>query len=189
GENRARGIELNLRRIGASWSAAFGYTHGISEIIIEDSTTYPASADRRHVFDGMLGVRVLRDWRVAVAYTAMSGAPFTRAYYVTRQDCMNFGFHCSTPEGARIEEPNAQRTPGYRSMDASLQWARAVGPVELSAYVQVRNVLGRDNASTYSGSRPIERILGRGGAVTYRFEDRYEKGLPRLPLVGLRMTF
>ena len=204
-QNQARGLELHLRRIGAQWSAAVGYTHGKSEMILEDSVdysnctllpcrsaprtrTYPASADRRHVFDAMLGVRLLRDWRLAVAYTAMSGAPFTRAYAVTRQDCASFGFHCSSPDGAYVQEPNALRTPAYRSLDASVQWARALGPVELSAYLQVRNVLDRDNASTYSGSRPIARVMSREG-TTYRFEDRFEKGLPRLPLVGMRMTF
>ncbi|MGH7472237.1 MAG: TonB-dependent receptor domain-containing protein, partial [Longimicrobiales bacterium] len=187
GTNEARGLELNLRRIGAQWSASFGYTHGRSDLELAD-ITFPSSADRRHVFDAMLGVRVARGLRVAAAYTAMSGAPFTRAYAVTREGCMNFGFHCNTPDGSYVQQPNAERTPAYGSLDGALQWAQPFGPIELSAYFQVRNVLDRDNASTYAGSRPIRRFPVRNG-VTYEFEDRFEKGLPRLPLVGLRLTF
>jgi hypothetical protein len=187
GANTARGLELNLRRVGAQWSASFGYTYGRSQIEL-DSDTFPASADRRHVFDAMVGVRIAPMLRVAAAYTAMSGAPFTRAYAVTREDCMNFGFHCNTPDGAYVQAPNAERTPPYRSLDAALQWAQQLGPVGFSAYFQVRNVLDRDNASTYAGSRPIRRFAVRNG-VAYEFEDRFEQGLPRLPLVGVRLTF
>jgi carboxypeptidase family protein/TonB-dependent receptor-like protein len=188
GENNARGLELNLRRISANWSASFGYTLGQSRFSV-DSLDFPASADRRHAFDAMLGVRVLRDFRLAAAYTAMSGAPFTRAFVVMRTDCDDFGFGCHGPEGAHIEAPNAERTPMYAGLDVSLHWTRRLGAAELSAYLQVRNVLDRDNASTYAGSTPVQRLLRPEGVTFVRFDDRFEQGLPRLPLVGLRMTF
>jgi hypothetical protein len=137
----------------------------------------------------MLATRITHSLRIAGAFTTMSGAPFTRAYAVTRDGCKDFGFGCNNPDGSYVEAPNAERTPPYRSLDASLHWVRPMGPVELSAYMQVRNLLARDNASTYSGSRPIRRVPGRNGASTVVFEDRFEQGLPRLPLVGLRLTF
>jgi hypothetical protein len=188
GENRAHGLELNLRRISARWSASFGYTLGESLFRV-DSLEFPATADRRHVFDAMLGLRVQRDVRLAAAFTGMSGAPFTRAFMVTRADCQDFGFGCHGPEGARIQAPNAQRTPPYASLDMSVHWTRTLGAAEVSAYLQVRNVLSRDNASTYAGSRPVQRVQRPSGVTFVRFEDRFEQGLPRLPLVGLRMTF
>jgi hypothetical protein len=187
GENAAHGVELNLRRIGAQWSASLGYSFGRSDTRI-GAQSFASDADRRHVFDAMAGVRLSTALRMAMAYTAMTGAPFTRAYAVTRENCTNFGFHCNSPDGSYVQEPNAERTPSYGSLDASLQWANAIGPVELSAYLQVRNLLDRDNASTYAGSRPIQRVIDRNG-TRFVFEDRFEKGLPRLPLVGLRMTF
>src|SRR6185503_13159146 len=98
-------------------------------------------------------VRVLPPLRVAAAFTSMTGAPFTRAYAITRDDCTHFGFGCTAADGPYIEQPNAERTPPYRSLDASAQWSHRFGGAELAAYFQVRNVLGRDNASTYSGSR------------------------------------
>jgi DNA-binding Lrp family transcriptional regulator len=56
----------------------------------------------------------------------------------------------------------------------------------IGAYVQVRNVLGRDNASTYAGSAPVGRIETREG-VRVLWDDRFEQGLPRLPLAGVRL--
>jgi hypothetical protein len=73
-------------------------------------------------------------------------------------------------------------------MDASIHWARRFGRWQLGAYAQVRNVLGRDNASTYSGTAQFERAVPPRGSETV-FADRFERGLPRLPLVGALLTF
>ena len=187
GSGEARGIELGLRRIGAVWSVAGGYTYGVSNVEIAGNT-YPSDADRRHVVDLMAGARVWRGLRIAAAYTAMTGAPFTRAYTRSPQDCTSFGFGCEDPTGSYIDAYNAERTPDYRSLDASLLWSQPIRNVELSAYVQVRNVLARDNASTYAGSGPIGRI-DRASDVIILWEDRFERGLPRMPMIGLRVTF
>jgi hypothetical protein len=187
GSGSARGVEVSMRRIGASWSASFGYTHGLSEVEV-NGELYPSSADRRHVVDAMAGVRVWRGLRVASALTAMTGSPFTRAYSRSEADCTAFGFGCDDPTGSYIDEFNAERTPAYRSLDVSLQWAQPAGPVELSAYLQVRNVLSRDNASTYAGSGPVGRVQ-RPNGMQIIWEDRFERGLPRVPMVGLRVTF
>lgn len=187
GSGTARGVELAVRRIGAGWSTALGYTHGTSEIEIA-RTQYPSSADRRHVLDAMAGVRVWGGLRAAAAYTAMTGAPFTRAYSRSPQDCTSFGFGCEDPTGSYIDEHNAERTPDYRSLDVSLLWSRLMHGVDVSAYVQVRNVLGRDNASTYAGSGPIGRRQAPEG-TRILWEDRFESGLPRMPMAGLRVSF
>jgi hypothetical protein len=178
GETTARGAELGVRRIGARWSVSAGYTYGRSETEVE-RWRYPGGADRRHTVDAMFGVRVSDDVRVSAAFTGMSGAPFTRAVSRFSGDCELFGFGCGN-SSAIVFAPNAERTPAYRSLDASIHWGHVYGPVRVGAYLQVRNVLGRDNASTYSGSVP------KGTDV---FEDRFEAGLRRVPLVGVRATF
>lgn len=185
-EGDAHGVELALRRIGALWSASLGYTYGIAELEV-DTFRYASPADRRHVVDAMLGVSLSRSLRIAAAFTSMSGAPFTRAYANTRENCEDFGFGCSNPDGSYVQHANAERTPAYRSLDASVHWARALAGIEFAAYLQVRNVLGRDNASTYAGS-DLEARLTRMGSVV-EFQDRFEEGLPRLPLIGVRLTF
>ncbi|HEX6134038.1 MAG TPA: TonB-dependent receptor [Longimicrobiales bacterium] len=188
GAGSAHGIETTVRRIGASWSVSAGHTWGRSEVEI-DGLRYPSSADRRHVVDLMAGARVWRGLRAAAAFTAMTGAPFTRAYSRSQQDCTDFGFGCEDPTGSYIDVYNAQRTPGYRSLDVSVQWMQRLGRLEAGAYVQVRNVLGRDNASTYAGSGPIARVQRPDGTHRFIWEDRFEQGLPRMPMIGLRATF
>jgi hypothetical protein len=191
-ENVARGFELGLRRIGARWSASLGYGFAISEMAV-DSLRFPAPADRRHLVDAMLGVGLTPALRLSAAFSAMSGAPFTRAYTRTPADCSTFGFGCDNPNGSWVDAANAERTPPYRSLDASLHWTRAFRGVGVGAYLQVRNVLGTDNASTYAGSYVIGRrtVTDRNGdqRIVYRWADRFEPGLPRLPLVGFRLTF
>jgi hypothetical protein len=187
GENRARGIELSARRIGVRWSAAFGYTRGESEVEA-GGLRYASPADRREIVDAMAALRLPAGLRAAAAYTAMSGAPFTRAYARLPADCQDFGFGCDNPTGSWIEKPNAERTPSYRSLDVMLQWSRTFGGAVVGAYVQVRNLLDRDNASTYAGSAPAGRIDTRDGFVIL-WDDRFERGLPRLPLAGVRVRF
>ncbi|MBI4520573.1 MAG: hypothetical protein HY701_07025, partial [Gemmatimonadetes bacterium] len=186
GENLAGGFEAGLRRIGASWSASLGYSWGASALEA-GGWRYPSPADRRHLVDAMVGVRVLSALRLTAAFTSMSGAPFTRAVVLSQADCTYFAFGCGNPIGSYVQQPNAQRTPAYQSLDVSVQWARTFGRVELSTYLQVKNVLGHDNGSTYSGTVRSERALPTGAKIVW--DDRFEPGLPRMPLFGVRMTF
>lgn len=186
GENRASGIDATLRRTGTAWSTALSYSYGRSEMYAA-GLRYPASADRRHVFDALAGVRITPGMRVALAFTGMSGAPFTRAVSRRTDDCELFGFGCGTESG-RIYQPNALRTPAYGSLDLSVHWARRLGRWQLGAYAQVRNVLDRDNASTYSGTAQLP-TAGSSRLADTMFVDRFERGLPRLPMLGARVTF
>jgi len=184
GENEARGIEASVRRVAGPWSASFGYTYGESEVEAA-GRTYPASTDRRHRVDAMAALRLPAGFRAGAAYTGMSGAPFTRVVYRTADqgpEPCEFGFDCDRFR-AFLEEPNAERTPAYRSLDATLQWAGVVRGVEVGAYLQVRNVLDRDNGSTYTGS---EEVLVRNQS---HWVDRFVRGLPRMPLLGARIAF
>ncbi len=187
GENDAQGLELGLRRLGGRWTASAGYTLGVSDMSAA-GLTFPATTDRRHRIDATAALRIADGVRLGAAYVAMTGAPYTRVQSrIQPGDCSLFGFGCS-PQAARVEQPNALRTPSYRSLDASLTLTRAFGGVELSAYVQMRNVLDRDNASTYSGS--VLAGATRDVATTrIIWRDRFESGLPRMPLLGARLSF
>ncbi|MCI0433604.1 MAG: TonB-dependent receptor [Gemmatimonadetes bacterium] len=187
GENRARGFELGLRRMGACWTTGLGYTLGYSNMDAAE-LSFPATTDRRHRIDATAAVRLTDGLRLGAAYVAMTGAPYTRVQSRIRPgDCSLFGFGCS-PQEAHVEAPNARRTPDYRSLDTSLTLTRAFGGFELSAYLQVRNVLDRDNASTYSGS-VIVPARRDGGTTRISWLDRFESGLRRMPLLGARVSF
>jgi hypothetical protein len=188
GENRAWGLETGVRRVAGRWTSSLGYTWAKSE---NDAAglRYPAATDRRHRVEASLAVNIAGGLRLGVAYAAMSGAPYTRVQGRMRTaDCSYFGFGCNT-FGPFVEAPNARRTPDHRSLDAIATFTRRLGGVQASAYVQLRNVLGRENAITYAGSIyqlvPLPR--SRGTAVVW--EDRFEKGVPRLPLLGARIAF
>jgi hypothetical protein len=65
-----------------------------------------------------------------------------------------------------------------------------MGRVEVGAYLQVRNVLDRANAVTYTGSLrqctpDPPTLVAVGGGVC----DRFDKGVPVLPLAGVRVSF
>jgi hypothetical protein len=186
GTNRAHGVEAAVRRTTGPWTASLAWAWGESTMEAA-GRTFPAATDRRHRVDAALGARLPAGLRAGVAWTAMTGAPFTRV--LTRAadvDCSLFGFACGQ-HGGVVQAPNAERTPDYGSLDAGLWWSRAVRGAELSAYVQVRNILGRDNASTYSGSRAA--VVAARGERTLVWDDLFERGLPRMPLIGARVAF
>jgi hypothetical protein len=186
GRNDARGIEFSLRRVTGRWTAALGYAAARSDMEAA-GLEFPATTDREQRIDVTAGVRLGAGLRLAGAYAAMTGSPYTRVLSRIRaEDCSPFGFECSASP-ARLEEPNAERTPAYRSLDASLTWTRLMGSLEVSAYVQVRNVLDRDNATTYTGSVPIVVRTDRQQDIAW--QDRFEAGLPRMPLIGARIAF
>jgi len=71
-----------------------------------------------------------------------------------------------------------------------VDWSKTVGKMTVGAFAQVRNVLGRANAVTYTGSvapcapRP-PTLVDAGGGVC----DRFDRGVPLLPLAGLSVAF
>ncbi|MGH7588878.1 MAG: hypothetical protein ACRELU_09820, partial [Gemmatimonadota bacterium] len=77
------------------------------------------------------------------------------------------------------------------SVDALVEWTTSREGWDLTVYGQIRNLLGRRNAITYLGSRlecgsePVE------GACpdAFRVVDEFDRGLPRLPTVGVRVSF
>jgi hypothetical protein len=186
GENTAQGVELALRRVTGPFLMAVAYTFSISDIDAA-GFTFPASTDRRHRADASAGIALPAGFRIGFAATAMTGAPFTRVQArITESDCSLFGFECS-PRDAAIGEPNAQRTPGYASLDATVQWAEQLGGLEVSAYLQMRNVTDRNNASTYAISFPHASRTAARSVIAW--QDHFERGLPRMPLVGVRIAF
>ncbi len=177
GENTARGVELSLRRLVGRWSASLGYAYAVSEMQA-GGLRFPASADRRHTLDAASSLRVGEGLRVGAAFSAASGAPFTRFF---------------PGDTAQVELPNAERTNPYASLDLLLEYTRRVGSFDIGGYLQLRNALARENAITYSGSEwicgTIPGVPAEGCPVPLAARDHFEPGLPRLPVFGLRVVF
>lgn len=185
GDNAAHGVELSARRILGRWTGSAAYTYAVSEIEAR-GLRFPAGQDRRHALNATSMLRAGRALRLGAAYTAMTGAPFTRVY--TPDYSCSSGACEETP---RVEAPNAQRAPAYASLDLLVDWTRAFRRWEMGAYLQLRNVLGRDNATLYSDT--YEVCVGheyRSPCPTrYELEDVFEAGIPTVPLFGFRVRF
>lgn len=183
GENRAHGLELSLRRLFGRWTTSLGYawTHSESEAM---GFTFPAASERRHAIDAVASVRLAEEWRAGAAWRWASGAPFTR-FFSAVFSCQG-SQPCTIAEPAVVEDPNAERGPTWSTLDLLAEWTRDRGSWSLSVYGQVSNALNRDNALTYMGSDPClnPQLLCDPETV-----DEFERGLPILPVVGVRMAF
>jgi hypothetical protein len=168
GETEARGLELSARRVAGRWTGSAGYTLGRAETEI-DRLRFAAAHDRRHSLDAALMVRLNPGLRVGGAFSARTGAPFTRAY----------GEPGAAPPADQVivafEAPHGERAPAYASLDLLLDRSARWRGVDLGAFLQLRNALGRQNSAVYRGSTPEA--------------DEFDPGIPRLPVVGLRARF
>ncbi|HET6363179.1 MAG TPA: TonB-dependent receptor [Gemmatimonadota bacterium] len=182
GENRAHGLELSLRRLFGRWTTSLGYawTRSESEAM---GLTFPASSERRHAVDAVASVRLGESWRAGAAWRWTSGAPFTR-FFSAVFSCQG-AQPCTIAEPAVVEDPNAERGPTWSTLDLLAEWTRDRGSWALSVYGQLSNALNRDNALTYMGTVRC----ADAGLPCQTIEDEFERGLPILPVVGVRMAF
>ncbi len=187
--NRARGLELGLRRIVGRTTASVSYTLARS-MVTASGFTFPASADRRHVVDATVMFRATPGFRIGAAMTAGTGSPFSR--FILTIPCDSLG-KCTTDTLAqRIEMPNAARTPSYAALDLLFDWEGSAGRARVGAFLQIRNVLNRANAVTYTGSlEPCPASFSRPTMLEARPGtcDRFDRGVPLLPLAGVRIAF
>jgi len=178
--NRARGIELSLRKTVGDWTGAAGYAYGNSQTSASD-LTFPSSADVRQTLDLTSSYRFPGGLRLGGALSFASGVPYTRILVAD-----------SASQGPPTQgQPNAHRTPAYAGLDVVLDYSTTLGDWNVDMFVQVLNVLNRSNAVTYAGSRcaasatPVGDETCPGPNV---FDD-FKSGLPRLPLLGVRVAF
>jgi hypothetical protein len=189
GESLARGLELSARRLAGRWTSSLAYSYGVSELRAE-GLRFPAPSDRRHLLDATAMARLGTRLRAGAAFTAASGAPYTRVY-APDWSC-SWSRECGDRE-PRTLEPGAFRMPAHASLDLLLDYGWRVRGVEAGAYLQLRNALGRENAATYSSTG--DWCPGDQGGYTgqcpqgFVMHDRFEPGLPLLPVLGFRARF
>lgn len=186
GEEAAHGVELSARRMVGRWTASAAYSYGLSEAAAE-GLRFPSAQDRRHSLDATTMLRLGRALRLGAAYTAMTGAPYTRVYSPS-WSCTG---EPECDDSPRVEAPNAMRSPLYASLDLLVEWTRSFRRWDFGAYLQLRNVLGSDNSTLYTGSQEYCAGYGFRSPCPSRYElvDHFETGIPTLPLIGFRVRF
>ncbi len=203
--NSATGIELTLRRTSDRWTGSVGVARGRSMMTLQPRLAedpvlrFPSSADIRNSIDASMLYQATRSVRLGGAFSYGSGVPFTRLLLGDGREGASPGniVNASTNGSPILGNPNGERTPSYGSLDLVAEYDRSFGRVRATAYLQMRNILDRANAVTYAGSWKCpgaeglyamasfdETCQGRSGLT-----DAYENGLPRLPLIGVRIGF
>jgi hypothetical protein len=180
GQNRAWGVELSARQVTGVATGSVSYTFSRS-LMEAAGLTYPAAGDRRHVLSTTTMLRVSPSLRLGAAYTAATGVPFTRVIAGAEE--------CTTEPGCDPERlpwmsvPHGERAPHFASLDLLLDWSRRLGAFEVGAWAQLRNALGRENATVFTGDAAGCTLVGCGDEL----RSAYERGVPRLPVLGLRV--
>ncbi len=182
GTTRAAGGEAAVRRLIGRWTGSAAYSAGVARARAA-GYAFPAPQDQRHALDATAAVRLAR-WRLGAAATATSGTPFTR-YVAGAAACDSAGACAGWDRLPLAGPPGAGRAPGYASVDLLAEWGARVRRVEAAVYLQLYNVLGAENPSTYVRTCTACGGQPAGGAP----DDRFLPGIPRLPLVGARLAF
>lgn len=182
GENVATGLEFSMRQITGPLTGSASYTWSRSEMEAA-GMRYAAPADRRHVLSTTAMVRTTDALRVGGAFTAASGVPFTRTIADPDECAAHPG--CDPTRLPWLAEPTAARAPTYASLDLLIDWTGRVGRLDVGVYAQLRNVLGRENATIYTADEPGCHLLGCAGQL----RSEYERGVPRLPVIGVRVRY
>lgn len=183
GTNLARGVEIGVRRFAGHWTLGLAYTRARSDMDA-GGRSYSATNDRREMLNVDATLSASRALTLSTVVTIASGAPYTRETPLNAT--------CTDPTTCIVTlgEPNAERAPAYASASIAAEWAARRGSWDLDVYAQVRNVLPWRSAVTYAGTASCEVAI-----PPYRVDgttdlcDQFDRGLPVLPLVGIRVEF
>lgn len=179
----ATGIELGVRRLTGRWTGSVSY--GLSRARRKaGQQSYRGPGDRTHALDASIMVRATSKIRAGATLAAATGVPFTRFFsFRCPEDPLCPPFQADAPPVIGVSQlAGGERAPTYTSLDVHVQREGRLFGLPFGVFVQVRNVLGRDNVSTYLGSAP--RCTGSPQCTP---ADSFEDGIPRLPLFGFWM--
>ena len=184
---RAEGVELSLRKLSGRWTGSASYSWGVSRTEAA-GLEFAGEGDQRHALDLAVRTRLGSAWRTGAAFTAASGPAFTR-FYGGIATCAQAG-RCTWSELPRSDLPGRLRAPVYASLDLDLEWSRMVAGWRVATFLQLHNALGRNNPARYNHSV----FYARCGAGTPEptggcIDDVWSRGLPRLPVLGVRAAF
>jgi hypothetical protein len=178
----ARGLELSLRRLEGRVRGFANYALSRSRHRV-GQLEFDASEDRRHVANIGVVADALPSLMLGATVRALSGSPYTRITLIDT-DCEPSLFCSSQP--VLVGSPSGQRSPGWSSIDLMAEWSHSFGDWSVSVYGQLRNAAGSANATTYHSScLCVNGDVASGASMS----DRFDRGLPRLPILGLRARF
>jgi hypothetical protein len=189
GRLAARGVEAEVRRLSGRVTGSAAYSWGVSRTRAA-GLDFASEADQRHSLDLAVRSALARGFSAGAAFTGATGGAFSR-FYGGIALCPLPGAPCEWQERPAIGRPGALRASGYASLDLSADWARAFGRLRVEGFAQLHNALGRENPARYDHSIHYTKC-GSGAPVdgeTACTVDVWSRGLPRLPVAGVRVEF
>ena len=187
GALRAEGVEVALRKLTGRWTGSASYSWGVATTEAA-GFEYAGEGDQRHALDLAVRTRVGGGIRAGAAFTAAGGPAFTR-FYGGSAHCAPGGT-CAWAERPRAGEPGGLRAPAYAALNLDVEWSRSWRGWQVGTFVQLHNALGRENPARYNHSVHYTRCgFGTPDPAGGCTEDVWSRGLPRLPVVGIRAAF
>ncbi len=177
-KGRARGVELSADRSVGSWNWWASYTWSkVTDRI--DGDNVPRSWDQRHAVQGGFGWHNDEGWDFSMAASVHSGWPATNLALVP--DGLD---EDGEPQFIAVPGPrNAEQYSTFASLDLRLSRRFDVKRGTLLAFVEVSNVLNRDNVCCRDWDIEDDE------AGNEFLEDSQDYWLPLLPAIGILWEF
>ena len=177
-KGRARGVELSADRSVGSWNWWASYTWSkVTDRI--DGDNVPRSWDQRHAVQGGFGWHNDGGWDFSMAASVHSGWPATNLALVP--DGLD---EDGEPQFIAVPGPrNAEQYSTFASLDLRLSRRFDVKRGTLLAFVEVSNVLNRDNVCCRDWDIEDDE------AGNEFLEDSQDYWLPLLPAIGILWEF
>jgi hypothetical protein len=196
GGERATGVEVGVRRLVGRVTLAGNYALARARVRAA-GLAYAPPQDQRHVGSATAMWRAGSGLRVAAAYTAFSGAPFTRgrarrARRVRQRGDRDRPQH--VPGGARQQRVRARlpRGAGRRPLPALRAHGRArrlVGAREAGARGRLPAGAQRPLPPHQPALSRLHRVRADPRAPPAAVATRCSRAFPILPTLGLRLSF
>jgi hypothetical protein len=181
GRGEAYGLEVLARKTTGRGMGWLGYSYAHTKKEMNDQA-YATKYDRRHSLNAVLQYRLNDRWGLNVRWTLGSGLPYSRI--IGRYRHMDYDFwdaeweddeeHWKNIEGTK----NGFRYPTYNRIDVSLTRTFAFKRWDLQMYIQVINVINRENILWYYFDYDVSPP-----------ERKEVTMFPILPTIGFRATF
>lgn len=166
----ARGVELLVqRRSNSGLTGWVSYSYGVNRYTDQRTgESFSGDFDQRHTINAYGVFRITHRWSVAGKWRAGSGIP-AEGYFEQRGE----RFFLST-------ERNTLRVPLYSRLDVRANRAFDLRSTRLTLFVEMMNVLGRDNVRA---ERPGLNVR------THEIFGLFNTMIPRVPSAGILIEF
>jgi hypothetical protein len=170
GRGFARGIEISIKKQESD--AVFGwisYAYSLAKRSSPyDTALTPMTAYRPHMFNVAIGTRFRRDFEAGIKFQWFSGSPWEYIIGAT--------WDFARQKWAAVYAPDKGQLPAYLRLDVHLQKGFSALGLDGDVYLAVLNVTDHRNIQSYFYSSD------------YKTRKAFYM-IPRIPLLGLRLTF